>query len=100
MHIYFIIADTLGVEGPVIERRLSTVVPPPWLEANQQTRMHIFSQSTDTAVTGNPERRIERSPNIEYPDEGLQPNPFIIKTHVPKECKHIYTCECVYVYTQ
>ncbi|XP_037887807.1 probable phosphorylase b kinase regulatory subunit alpha isoform X6 [Glossina fuscipes] len=37
-------SDTLGMEGPtpLTERRLSSVIPPPWLQANKQTHVSIF----------------------------------------------------------
>ncbi|KAM7350191.1 putative phosphorylase b kinase regulatory subunit alpha isoform 5-T5 [Cochliomyia hominivorax] len=46
-------SDNLGMEGPtpLTERRLSSVVPPPWLQANQQTQLNTFTVTTET--TGN-----------------------------------------------
>ncbi|KAL9879970.1 putative phosphorylase b kinase regulatory subunit alpha isoform 5-T5 [Glossina fuscipes fuscipes] len=44
MATHYMLADTLGMEGPtpLTERRLSSVIPPPWLQANKQTHVSIF----------------------------------------------------------
>uniref|UniRef100_A0A1A9X0B4 Phosphorylase b kinase regulatory subunit n=1 Tax=Glossina brevipalpis TaxID=37001 RepID=A0A1A9X0B4_9MUSC len=42
-------SDTLGMEGPIplTERRLSSVIPPPWLQANKQTHINIFGTTPE-----------------------------------------------------
>uniref|UniRef100_A0A1A9UEF0 Phosphorylase b kinase regulatory subunit n=1 Tax=Glossina austeni TaxID=7395 RepID=A0A1A9UEF0_GLOAU len=42
-------SDTLGMEGPtpLTERRLSSVIPPPWLQANKQTHVSIFGMTPE-----------------------------------------------------
>ncbi|SPP88553.1 probable phosphorylase b kinase regulatory subunit alpha isoform X8 [Drosophila guanche] len=54
-------SDNLGMEGPspLTERRLSSVVPPPWLQANKQSHVSVFATtpeegpSTPSLLLGN-----------------------------------------------
>ncbi|XP_022208962.1 probable phosphorylase b kinase regulatory subunit alpha isoform X7 [Drosophila obscura] len=42
-------SDNLGMEGPspLTERRLSSVVPPPWLQANKQSHVSVFATTPE-----------------------------------------------------
>ncbi|XP_037937638.1 probable phosphorylase b kinase regulatory subunit alpha isoform X3 [Teleopsis dalmanni] len=42
-------SDTLGMEGPtqLSERRLSSIVPPPWLQANKQNHISVFATTPE-----------------------------------------------------
>ena len=42
------------MEGNIIERRQSTAVPPPWLEAKQQPYSNIFVNPPDPSVLRHP----------------------------------------------
>ncbi|XP_017094737.2 probable phosphorylase b kinase regulatory subunit alpha isoform X4 [Drosophila bipectinata] len=42
-------SDNLGMEGPspLTERRLSSIVPPPWLQANKQSHVSVFATTPE-----------------------------------------------------
>ncbi|KAH8303274.1 hypothetical protein KR059_005201 [Drosophila kikkawai] len=42
-------ADNLGMEGPspLTERRLSSIVPPPWLQPNKQSHVSVFATTPE-----------------------------------------------------
>ncbi|XP_037811033.1 probable phosphorylase b kinase regulatory subunit alpha isoform X10 [Lucilia sericata] len=54
-------SDNLGMEGPtpLTERRLSSIVPPPWLQANQQTPLNSFSTTPEGSATNTNQNRSE-----------------------------------------
>lgn len=43
------LADTLGMEGPtpLTERRLSSIIPPPWLQATKQNQLSVFATTPE-----------------------------------------------------
>jgi len=49
-------ADNLGMEGPspLTERRLSSIVPPPWLQANKQSHVSVFATTPEEGPTSSP----------------------------------------------
>ncbi|XP_034100224.1 probable phosphorylase b kinase regulatory subunit alpha isoform X6 [Drosophila albomicans] len=50
-------SDNLGMEGPspLTERRLSSVVPPPWLQANKQGHVSVFATTPEEGPTSPPQ---------------------------------------------
>ncbi|XP_046801732.1 probable phosphorylase b kinase regulatory subunit alpha isoform X7 [Lucilia cuprina] len=54
-------SDNLGMEGPtpLTERRLSSIVPPPWLQANQQTPLNSFTITPEGSSTNTNQNRSE-----------------------------------------
>ncbi|XP_026838465.1 probable phosphorylase b kinase regulatory subunit alpha isoform X2 [Drosophila erecta] len=49
-------SDNLGMEGPspLTERRLSSIVPPPWLQANKQSHVSVFATTPEEGPTSSP----------------------------------------------
>ncbi|XP_034472329.1 probable phosphorylase b kinase regulatory subunit alpha isoform X5 [Drosophila innubila] len=50
-------SDNLGMEGPspLTERRLSSVVPPPWLQASKQGHVSVFATTPEEGPTSPPQ---------------------------------------------
>ncbi|XP_017852505.1 probable phosphorylase b kinase regulatory subunit alpha isoform X7 [Drosophila busckii] len=50
-------SDNLGMEGPtpLTERRLSSIVPPPWLQANKQGHVSVFATTPEEGPTSPPQ---------------------------------------------
>ncbi|XP_023032726.1 probable phosphorylase b kinase regulatory subunit alpha isoform X7 [Drosophila willistoni] len=50
-------SDNLGMEGPspLTERRLSSIVPPPWLQANKQNHVSVFATTPEEGPTSPPQ---------------------------------------------
>ncbi|XP_043072333.1 probable phosphorylase b kinase regulatory subunit alpha isoform X3 [Drosophila grimshawi] len=50
-------SDNLGMEGPspLTERRLSSIVPPPWLLANKQGHVSVFATTPEEGPTSPPQ---------------------------------------------
>nr|XP_016939173.1 probable phosphorylase b kinase regulatory subunit alpha isoform X7 [Drosophila suzukii] len=49
-------SDNLGMEGPspLTERRLSSIVPPPWLQANKQSHVSVFATTPEEGPANSP----------------------------------------------
>ncbi|XP_017041958.1 probable phosphorylase b kinase regulatory subunit alpha isoform X1 [Drosophila ficusphila] len=49
-------SDNLGMEGPspLTERRLSSIVPPPWLQANKQSHVSVFATTPEEGPASSP----------------------------------------------
>ncbi|XP_030378801.1 probable phosphorylase b kinase regulatory subunit alpha isoform X4 [Scaptodrosophila lebanonensis] len=49
-------SDNLGMEGPspLTERRLSSIVPPPWLHPNQQSHVSVFATTPEEGPSSPP----------------------------------------------
>ncbi|KAH8275851.1 hypothetical protein KR018_011978 [Drosophila ironensis] len=49
-------SDNLGMEGPspLTERRLSSIVPPPWLQANKQSHVSVFATTPEEGPSSLP----------------------------------------------
>ncbi|XP_065366230.1 probable phosphorylase b kinase regulatory subunit alpha isoform X5 [Calliphora vicina] len=54
-------SDNLGMEGPtpLTERRLSSIIPPPWLQPNQQNQITSFSTTPEGSVSNTNQNRSE-----------------------------------------
>lgn len=62
-------ADTLGMEGHNInERRQSSAVPPPWLEAKQQPYTNVFVSSQDKSLVAETDEGMFNSSNFPLHD--------------------------------
>ncbi|XP_064555787.1 probable phosphorylase b kinase regulatory subunit alpha isoform X10 [Drosophila montana] len=50
-------SDNLGMEGPtpLTERRLSSIVPPPWLQANKQGHVSVFATTPEEGPSSPPQ---------------------------------------------
>ncbi|XP_068159924.1 probable phosphorylase b kinase regulatory subunit alpha isoform X9 [Drosophila tropicalis] len=50
-------SDNLGMEGPspLTERRLSSIVPPPWLQANKQNHVSVFATTPEEGPSSPPQ---------------------------------------------
>lgn len=69
------------------ERRMSTVVPPPWLEPNQLNSSNTFIVAPDMSPSSD---RGDKSPfNFDAGEEGFPPNKVQIHMNTHHDCKFL-----------